>query len=225
MSYLSWKEHTVTDFSPREIERLYDAGFVFTRRAKGDMQETRSSRIDLSKFDLSSENRRILKKTEEMKLSIGTLPYADYHWEIGKLAKDFYGSRRAEFSANKIKELMTAEAKSNFNRLYVANDQAHKENGYCIAFMTDRIVHYCYPFYSSRSKDFGLGMMLRAIIASKESGKQYFYIGSLQRPSDTYKLQFAGLEWWNGNVWSADLGEAKNILARNDSVFATEHEK
>ncbi len=92
--------------------------------------------------------------------------------------------------------------------------------GYCIAFETNELVHYCYPFYELAGAirelplpaNTGLGMMLKAILYAKEQGKKYVYLGSAQRPSDTYKLQFSGLEWFDGKKWKQDLDELKNIL-------------
>ena len=52
--YLTWAEKTITDFSDANINSLYNEGYVFTRIGKGVMQQTRSVRIDLSKFELSS---------------------------------------------------------------------------------------------------------------------------------------------------------------------------
>jgi arginyl-tRNA--protein-N-Asp/Glu arginylyltransferase len=58
----------------------------------------------------------------------------------------------------------------------------------------------------------GLGMMIRAIEYAKSAGAKYTYLGSLQRPSDTYKLQFEGLEWFDGEKWSTDEKEVREIL-------------
>jgi arginyl-tRNA--protein-N-Asp/Glu arginylyltransferase len=55
----------------------------------------------------------------------------------------------------------------------------------------------------------GLGMMTKAIQWAKENGLKYVYLGSLQRPTDTYKLQFSGLEWFDGKEWSTDLEKVK----------------
>ena len=82
--YLSWAEKTITDFDDESIEKMYDDGFVFTRIGKGVMNQTRSLRIDLNKFELSSENKRVLKKTEDLILSVSTIPYAKYDWSIHK---------------------------------------------------------------------------------------------------------------------------------------------
>lgn len=241
--YLHWQEKIITDLSDSKVESLYNDGYVFTRIGKGVMHQTRSVRIDLSKFELSSENRRILKKVETLSLEKHSIPYSPYSWEIGKMAKDFYESRDADFSANKIKELLTDSSKSNFNTLLSfsapstlpltgavhlshsmnAQDLAKLQvfashpkrfsSGYAICYESPNIFHYSYPFYDlSLPKDTGLGMMLKAILWAQESGKKYFYLGSLQRPSDTYKLQFAGLEWFDGKEWQTDLQKAKEIL-------------
>ena len=66
MNYLHWQEKTITDFSEKNISELYSNGFVFTRTGKGVMHQTRSVRIDLAKFELSSENRRILRKVDNV---------------------------------------------------------------------------------------------------------------------------------------------------------------
>ena len=59
----------------------------------------------------------------------------------------------------------------------------------------------------------GLGMMLRAILYAKEHGKKYIYLGSATRPTDVYKLQFSGLEWFDGERWKNDLLTLKNLLS------------
>ncbi len=248
--YLSWNQTTITDFSEKNITSLYSQGYVFTRRGKGILNETRSLRIDLTQFKLSSENRRVLRKTEDIQLGIATLPYTKYDWQIGKLAKDFYDTKFGEgtFSANKIKELLVDTKKSNFNTLFrfvIARSEATKQSpslntaenngitasvaplpprndsaiGYCIAYQNADILHYCYPFYQlSINKEqrtvanLGIGMMTKAITWAKERNKKYVYLGSFSRPTDTYKLQFDGLEWWDGKVWGNNLEELKNSL-------------
>lgn len=208
MEYLHWKEETITNFLESNITDFYNRGYVFTRINKGIMHQTRSARIDLSIFELSSENRRILKKVEAIGLESISIPYSDYSWEIGKIAKDFYEKRNADFSANKIKELITVGV--NFNTLLKYSDI-----GYVICYMNNVLLHYSYPFYDENkvSKDMGLGMMLKAILWAKEKGLKHIYLGSLQRPTDVYKLQFSGLEWFDGKEWSKDTEKVKILLA------------
>ena len=217
-TYLSWKKQILTDFSSENICTSYADGFVFTRRGKGEMDQTRSVRIDLAKFELSSENRRVLKKTDEIALVTIPLPYLDYHWSIGKLAKDFYTTKfgNGTFSANKVKEVVTDADNSNFNLLfkYTHNEEAI---GYSICYTNKDILHYSYPFYEltnvSQFTNIGIGMMTKAIVWAKDNGKKYVYLGSAQRPTDTYKFQFSGAEWFDGERWNSNVDELKKILS------------
>ena len=213
MPYLNWDTKIVTDFSAENVERMYDSGYVFTRVGRGVMNKTRSFRIDLSKFEMTSENRRIAKKSELVSLKTAAIPYEKYDWEIGKLAKDFYEKRSADFSSNKIKELLTDQKESNFNKFFVYAEK-EKPIGYVICFETKNISHYSYPFYTEnpREPSRGLSMMMIAIERTQALKKKYIYLGSLQRPSDTYKLQFKGGEWFDGEKWRTDIEPLKDIL-------------
>lgn len=228
--YLCWNKKLITDFSEKNITSLYQEGYVFTRTEKGAMDQTRSVRVDLSKFEPSSENRRILRKVENIELGIVPLPFTDYHWSLGKLAKDFYDTKFGEgtFSANKIKEILTESDKSNFNRLFVyfsvdipgelqrpLDITSDNILGYCIAYENADLIHYSYPFYNLENspKDMGLGMMTKAVEYAKAQGKKYLYLGSAQRPNDTYKFQFEGIEWFDGTEWKTDFEKLKNILS------------
>ena len=226
--YLSWDKKTISDFSADNINATYALGYLFTRLGKGAMIQTRSVRIDLASFQLSSENRRILKKTAGLTATSIQLSAFSYDWRIGKMAKDFYETKfgPGTFSANKAKELLTEPDKSNFNRLLVYKQspsplgEGRGEVGYAIALETPELIHYAYPFYDLKPNTYnltpnpntGLGMMLRAILYAQDSGKKFIYLGSAQRPSDTYKLQFSGLEWWDGVVWQTDGEKLKAVL-------------
>ncbi len=225
-SYLRWDEQTMTDMSPAKITAMYDRGYLFTRLDKGIMHQTRSVRINLKNFKLSSENRRIAKKTSNITCSHEAIPFEKYNWSIAKLAKDFYSAKFGNgthtiMSAAKIKQLVTSSGESNFNTLFVysavhdtANENRKLDLGYAISYENNHILHYCYPFYNMEqaSKDMGLGMMIKALEYAQATGKSYVYIGSLQRPRDTYKLQFSGIEWFDGDAWQTDLDAAKKIL-------------
>jgi len=236
MSYLNWDEKIIIDFSEENIAAMYADGYVFTRIGKGVMQQTRSLRINLENFFPTSENRRILRKTEGISLESVTIPYKSYSFEIGKMAKDFYDNKFGvgTMSVQKIKEMMTSPDKSNFNCVFRYSAKPSEDVsrlsavgqrqsgdifirlGYAICYASNSIIHYSYPFYDldSAPKDMGLGMMIRAIQHAKGLDIKYVYLGSLQRPSDVYKLQFESMEWFDGKEWKNDLEEAKKILKK-----------
>ncbi len=213
--YLSWEEKNISDFSEKNINDFYHSGFVFTRLGKGKVIQTRSVRVDLNKFEPGSENKRILRKTENVLLEIEPIPYSDYVWEIHKLGKEFYEKKFGEktFSAQKIKELVTDESKTNFNTLLIYK-QNEKPVGYCICYINKEILHYCYPFYNldSEISNLGIGMMTKAIIWAKEQGLKYIYLGSAKDSKALYKFQFEGVEWFDGKQWQTNIAELKKIL-------------
>jgi arginyl-tRNA--protein-N-Asp/Glu arginylyltransferase len=202
--YVNFKTENVTDFSEENLDELYSHGHVMTRIGKGVMNETVSLRIKLSEFELSSENRRILKKNEAVTLQTNTIPLSadEYSWQIHKLGKDFYTQKFGDktFSAAKLKEILTTEHNFNFLLKYFHTNLANPV-GYCICVRTSKILHYCYPFYdldfAANHNNLGMGMMLKAILFAKENGMEYAYLGSYTREQDKYKLQFAGIEKWN----------------------------
>lgn len=236
--YLTFSTKTITDFSENNIETLYNSGFVFTRRGKGEMDKTRSVRIDLSKFKLSSENRRVLRKNNNLELKTVPLPHPNYDWNIHKLGFEFYTKKFGDktFSANKIKELLTDNAKSNFNLLLTystchpeqpSSDRVYPREagegslkadkapiGYTICMQTKNIIHYSYPFYnlSSDNTNLGIGMMTEAIVWAKENNKQHVYLGSAKDSASLYKFQFEGVEWFDGDKWENDVEKLKKIL-------------
>jgi arginyl-tRNA--protein-N-Asp/Glu arginylyltransferase len=215
MKYLHWDQKTTIDFSPAFISRMYEKGYVFTRLGKGVMQQTRSIRINLAKFTPSSENRRILKKVSSIAIQPAVLPLKSYDIRVTKYAKDFYETKFGPgvMSAQKVKEMLVMSDKSNFNLLLTYFDNKAPV-GWTISYENEILLHYSYPFYDLKKspKDMGLGMMIRAVQYAKDSGLKYIYLGSLQRPSDTYKLQFEGLEWFDGHIWLNDKAKVKEIL-------------
>jgi arginyl-tRNA--protein-N-Asp/Glu arginylyltransferase len=206
MEYLHWDQKDIKHDD--DITSLYNNGYVFTRIQKDTIQQTRSVRINLNKFNLTSENRRILRKGENIDMKIETIPYSNYSWQIGKIAKDFYDKKAGgAFSANKIKEIITTE--HNFNVLLDFNN-----SGYAICYKNSDFIHYCYPFYDIEKspRDMGIIMMTKTIEYAKSIGLKYVYLGSLQRPGDVYKLQFEGIEWFDGKEWKKDTKQIKDLL-------------
>ncbi|MDD2757989.1 MAG: GNAT family N-acetyltransferase [Patescibacteria group bacterium] len=225
--YLTWDEKTITDFSDANVSALYERGFVFTRLGKGQMAQTRSVRVDLNKFELTSENRRVLKKTENVRLNVVSLPHPNYDWRIHKMGFDFYTTKfgPGTFSANKIKELLISE-NSNFNLLFKysldapkgsldsARDDKNEPVGYCICYTNSDWLHYAYPFYDLNvdAPNLGISMMTKAIVWAKENGKKYVCLGSAKDAAAIYKFQFSGVEWFDGKEWKTDVEELKKIL-------------
>jgi arginyl-tRNA--protein-N-Asp/Glu arginylyltransferase len=201
------------------VNNYYANGYLFGRIQPGFIYQTRSLRLDLNQFSPNSENRRILNKfkTEEVKFEQIELPIVNrYNWEIHKLGKDFYSSKfpDEDFSASKIKDLVTQP--NHFNTLLSYRSEL-KQIGYAISYQSSSSLHYCYPFYDLTIpiNNLGMYMMLQAILWAQMHGKKYCYLGGATRAADKYKLQFSGLEWWQGSAWNKDISQLKEILANS----------
>lgn len=212
--YLAYSKQTIADLTPEIINDSFNNGYVFTREHLGSMYQTRSLRIRLdSSFSFNSENRRIFKKVEGLKIIKHELPLIEYDWHIHKLGKDYYETKFGSnvFSANKIKELLTTA--SNFNTLFEYRYEG-KLVGYAIAYEHEDFVQYAYPFYdiSLYANNYGMGMMLNAIKYAIDNTKKYIYLGSVSKPADIYKLQFNQLEWFDGEKWQTDIANLKTLI-------------
>ena len=219
-NYLIWDEKTINADDPVEASIFYDKGYLFSRKFKGSMYQSRLIRINLKNFSFNSENRRVLRKVEGLTLESIQLPInkESYDWNIHRIGKDFYTKKFGErtFTANTIKALITDSKRSNFNALLQFSLNGEKF-GYAICYQNPSMMHYAYPFYEFEkfSNNIGMGMILKSIQFALDNHKQYFYLGTLTRPADIYKFQFNNSEWFDGKAWRHDFEEVKKeILAK-----------
>ncbi len=216
--YEYYKEITIKNTD--DIASLYNEGFVFVRKGKNVMQKIRSLRLDLEDFELTSENRRILKKTENIYIEKQELPYNKYAYTIHKMGFIYYKTRFGDkvMTANKIREMFMNMDKSNMNIVFIYKDKnlnnVGSAQGYALSYMNNSMVHYSYPFYdlSYFNSNMGICMMLKAIIFAKEHNLKYIYLGSVYKKESIYKLQFKGLSWFDGEIWNKDIKGLKEKL-------------
>ncbi len=217
--YHFFNEITLEAASNDFIEKKYGEGYVLTRFGPHLMRQVRSVRVRLGLFQLSSENRRILKKYSPLTIHYETLPYAKYHWSIGKLAVDFYTAKAGKgvMSAQKIKTLFTSP-RSSMNAFFVYHwEQKSKPLGYCLLFSSAHMLHYAYPFYNIAHAhaftlpSLGMAMMLKAILWAQEKNMDHIYLGSIQDERSFYKFQFKGVEWWDGERWQQEKPQKSQI--------------
>lgn len=216
--YLIYDEKVANN--PAELGGAYESGFILGRKQPAYLYQTRSLRIHLPSFSLSSENRRVLGKYQfELQAQALPIPADQYDWRLHKQGKDFYEQKFAdvEFSAHKLKQLLTTDYY--FNLLLTFRAQAGEfGTGHTIALRHEAFLHYCYPFYDLQEQRSNLGMymMLRAIAWAQSQGLNYVYLGGATRSGDLYKLQFAGLEWWDQATqgWNSDTDSLKTLLSQ-----------
>ena len=195
-----------------DITLLYNEGYVFTRIGVGVMHKIKGLRVNICKFELSSENRRILRKEANVKCIVKKLPYSNYTYSIQKMGSSFYAEKfgKGVFSAYKIAEIFTKQENLNFNCVFEFRKD-NKSVGFAISFMNKDMIHYSYPFYdlALNDRDLGLGMMVKVLEYAKDHDMKYVYLGSVYKKESLYKLQFRGGEWFDGYKWRDDLNTLK----------------
>jgi arginyl-tRNA--protein-N-Asp/Glu arginylyltransferase len=115
-------------------------------------------------------------------------------------------------SANKIKWLFTSNSFSHV--LIYLDKETGKKIGYCIINSNNNFMHYAYPFYDITyfKRNAGMGMMLKAILKAQDDKNKYVYLGTCYTDSSLYKLQFKGVEYFNGFEWVDTVETLKNLV-------------
>lgn len=203
------------------IEPIYEQGFLPYSGNK-DIRDmyymARSARIALGAFSSSSENRRIIKKFQDV--SFTKKIYPAKHFIHNKNFFDFcltYFEERhgaGIFSAERLMFILKYSPET-----YVIEycDTEEKPVAYVITIQSKNIDHYWFSFYRLELayKSFGVWLMLDSILSAQESKKKYLYLGTVYEEKALYKTNFSPLEFWNGNEWVADVKELKR-LAKTD---------
>lgn len=212
--------------------RIYASGFVTTRHLKNVFYLCRSSRIKLSNFQLNSENRRILKKVEDINLIITPITNFNYDLNVQKFCAQSsikIGKGKQLISTSNIKYLFSGNANTNFVATYINTN--NEVVGYSLLVVTGTFCHYAYPFPASNTNNLNLniGMMTKFVDWSHKQHKQFVYLGTVNSDRSIYKTNFDNFEFFTGWDWSSNIKQLKERLKRisnhivNDQNFLKEY--
>lgn len=204
-----------------EIEKIYENGFLPIRSIPNVYYLARSLRVDLSMFELSSENRRILRKTEDFESDLMPLSEFNYTPQIQKFCKDFMVQKfgKSSVTAAGIRSIFK---KGIYNYVFVWKERlAQKNIGYAICFISSNLVQYAHAFYDLAyfKKSLGARMILEAVIWAKETGKKYIYLGTCYDKGALYKTELKGVEFFNGFRWTDNLEELKELINKTAQEY------
>ena len=199
---------------------LFNAGFLPSSRQLDRFYLCRQIRIALGKFTPSSENRRILRKGENITAKL--IPRAEF--EFTPVRREFCKRYTdAKFGASgmgyeRLDSLFNSPVTSHV--LCFTEAATGVEVGLATLYLEgDRMAFFYYAFYdlAHANRSLGLFMMTTAARLFAERGCGHLYLGSCYADNALYKTQFTGFEFCNGNAWSANLEELKFILKRSQS--------
>ena len=197
---------------------LFNAGFLPSSRRLDCFYLCRQLRVDLAKFSLSSENRRILRKGEGINIELVAREKFNYTPVRREFFKRYTDARfgAATMSCERLDALFASPVVSH---LLVFTDAASAaEIGVATLFLeANELMFYYYAFYdqSHPNRSLGMFMMTAAVKLFHERGCKHVYLGTCYSEAATYKTQFVGVEFFNGFKWTSNLAELKYMLARD----------
>lgn len=206
------------------FSKIYELGYLpysGSENIKNTLYMCRSARLNLKKFKLNSENRRISRKFDG-EFSKEIIPIEKFKINKGfvKFCTDYFEKRHGPNVMPK-ERLFTI-----INSGFLTNIIEYKEKGKIVAYVflanDKKMGHYWYSFYNLDLvfKSLGLWIMIDSIREAKKEKKDYFYLGTVYGEKALYKTNFSNLEYWDGNNWIENRKKLRD-KSRSDSEKET----
>lgn len=210
------------DETPADI---FNAGFLPSSRNLDRFYLCRQVRVNLAVFRPSSENRRILRKGEGIRVELVPRAKFAYTPERRQFFKNYADIKfgKDTMTLGRLDSLFAAPIISHL--LVFTDAKTGGEIGVATLYVEGReLAYYYYAFYDLNyyARNLGMFMMTSAAALFAERGCQQLYLGTCYSPPALYKTQFAGAEFFNGFRWSDDLDELKFII-RHDQGERRQH--
>lgn len=182
------------------IEKNYESGLLPQRNNKDLFYQDSSSRSNLSDFQLSSENRRIIRKTENFSHQKQKLKEFDFNHQTQKQIHNWIKKLKWNIPTSSIKKIFTDHI---FNYVYIWKDENNQIIAYAICYFSQNISHIAYVFYNPdfARTNLPIRLVLQAIIDSKELNLKYCYLGRFSQETGFYKRTMPGFEYFINNNW------------------------
>ncbi|MEM6696878.1 MAG: GNAT family N-acetyltransferase [Bacteroidota bacterium] len=209
-----------------DLPEIYNKGFLPYSSDPSLTLETyylaRSLRVDLSNFTDTSENRRVHRKMEHLKIEVEAVPKAQLIEQ-----PDFFdfclAYAKERFSHNAMDEarLEYILGRASANTILTFTNEG-KVIGYVLAIIHDNFFHYWYAFFDTTLlKEYPIGkwIMWRSLHWAKEENLSHVYLGTCYGKSALYKARdFKGLEFFDGMGWNNDVKLLKTLCKSDEAM-------
>lgn len=186
------------------IEQNYQNGLLPQRNSKlfFYQDENHSSRCDLNIFQLSSENRRIFRKTNQFTFQKILLSEFKYTPSVQKQIYNWVKGLDWNFPISSIKTVFTNHI---FNYLYIWYDQNKQICAYSICYINENFSHIAYVFYDPQyaHNDLPIRLSLQVVADSFDTKLKYTYLGRFNPETKLgyYKRNFPGFQYFTQGQW------------------------
>jgi arginyl-tRNA--protein-N-Asp/Glu arginylyltransferase len=182
------------------IEENYQSGLLPQRNSKNTFYQDSSSRANLANFSLSSENRRILKKTEDFSFEKIDLKQVPFDLKLKKTIFNWIKGVNWDFPISSVETIFTNHI---FNYIYVWKDENKNIVAYGLCYFSSEICHIAYVFYDPAydHQNLPIRMVLQVIIDSYNASLKFCYLGRFSQTIGFYKRNMPGFEYFDGKQW------------------------
>ncbi len=163
----------------------------------------RSARVVLADFTLSSENRRIAKRFDEI-FEKERVAFAEF------IPDDYFLNLSLIYFAQKhgANAMPRARIEALFAAGIITTVVTYRRDTEIVAYVLEvesgDMAHYWYSFYDIQyvQQSLGMWLMLDCVRDAKIAGKEFYYLGTVYGEKALYKTNFEPLQWWSGQEWS-----------------------
>ncbi len=197
-----------------EIDSNYSSGLLPQRNNKNLFYQETSCRANLSKFNLSSENRRIIRKTENYTFEKIPIRQFDYTPKVQKNIKNWIRNLNWDFPISSVKNVFNNHI---FNYLFIWKDQNKDIIAYAVCYYSDSISHIAYVFFDPKisHQDLPIRIVLEFIKNSHQLNLLYAYLGRFSKNVGFYKRNMPGVEFFVNNQWIEYNKENQHLISEN----------
>jgi arginine-tRNA-protein transferase len=216
-----------------ELTNIYQSGFLpysaNTALSYEVFYLARSLRVDLDRFDDTSENRRVNRKIEPLNIQLEIL-----NKEEVLVADQGFFPFCEEYISSRIGEAMTAARLKYILKLTSGTHifRFTKDTevvGYVLAVIDSQIVHYWFSFFElelMKTHSLGKWMMWSVIRWALDNQKKHVYLGTTYGEKALYKVRdHKGLSFFDGNSWNQDMDLLKTWCKTDQDRNATDRFK
>ena len=203
------------------LASLYEQGFLPYSGAKGVddvFYMARSVRALVQETEMSSENRRVLKKFDGVfEKTVKSVQDVRHDSHFFDLCLSYFNLAHGSRMPRERLELILDAG-------IISRVVEYAKDGVPVAYFLsvdeETFSHYWFSFYHHEYVKTSLGMWL-ALDAirdlQKDPAKRYFYFGTCYAEKALYKTNVTPLEFWDGQTWVSD-GTLLKSLCRSDEV-------
>ena len=206
--------------SQAELTEVYEKGFLpYTGNwgIDGDIfYLARSLRVDLERFDDTSENRRVNRLVEPLNIRLEVIEKADFDLnstEFVDFCQEYISQRIGDdnMSTERWQYILTRETGTHIIR-FTADG---KLLGFVFVALNSEILHYWFAFFDTeymRTHSLGKWIMWRTIRWAKDNNLKKVYLGTAYKASALYKIRdHKGLSFFDGSGWNKDIEQLKEL--------------